>query len=889
MIRRNAHAPFRFASLDQLAQAVQCLELDIPLEQDTSFLARPLAVAGRAIANSMAIHPMEGCDGTPEGAPGPLTFRRYKRFAQGGAALLWFEACAVVAEGRANPRQLWITRANRDQFARLLDESLDAAPSRPFTVLQLTHSGRYSRPIDAPQPVIAHHDPLLDKDRGIPPDYPLISDDELERLEDAYVEAARLAFEAGFDAVDVKSCHRYLINELLAAHTREGRYGGSYENRTRLLRNVVGKVMSIAPRGRIVTCRLGIHDAHPYPHGWGMSTTDAMQPDLTEPKRLVRELSEMGMPIVNITMGNPYFNPHVNRPYDRPTEGGVCPDEHPLVGVARLIGLTRELQAAVPEVAVVGSGFSWLRNLWPYVASGCLRDGAMRMVGLGRQAFAYPGFANEIIETGRLERRHTCIGCSGCTQIMRDGGTTGCVPFDSEVYGPVYRAGRRSGLDYVKAQAARCRDCFDPTCRDGCPAGVDIPGFVTALAAGDIRRSYEILRQSNALPEMCAYVCPAEVQCQAKCIENVFSGDPVPIRELQKYVCRAARISGWTADWSSVPRNTNGCGTTLRSPTPAAPSSAEHVSRGGSRVAVLGAGPAGLACASSLAAMGCEVHVFEPRGALGGVAASAIPDRRLLRDEADAEALDVIGTDVAVHGAGLSAERDLNWFVSRFDAVFLGVGLGGCISLEDSPPTGVEDAVEFLERAKRGEAEAPLRVAVIGGGNTAMDAATTARSLGARDVYLIYRRSFAEMPAWPTDRDEALAMGVHFLLLTQPIGYEKDNEGRVRGVRVVRTVLGEPDDSGRRRPMIVPDSESVIEVDLVLEAIGRQLAAGFENLIPGVELTKHRLVAVDSECRTSREGVFAGGDCANGGSTVVQAVADGMRAARAIYGYLKQT
>ncbi len=774
MIQRSAHAPFRFATIDELARTIELLGLDIPIEQDTSFLTCPVSIAGRTIPNSMAVHPMEGCDGADDGAPGPLTFRRYKRFAQGGAGLLWFEACAVVPEGRANPRQLWITRANRDEFARLLTESLNAAPSRPFTVLQLTHSGRYSRPIDAARPVIAHHDPILDADRGIPADYPLITDDELERLEDAYVEAAKLAFEVGFDAVDIKSCHRYLMNELLAAHTREGRYGGSYENRTRLLRNVVGKVMAVAPPGGIVTCRLGIHDAHPYPHGWGMSATDPMRPDLTEPKRLVRELSEMGMPVINITMGNPYFNPHVNRPYDRPTEGGVYPDEHPLVGVARLTGLTRELQAAVPEIAVVGSGFSWLRNLWPYVASACLRDGAMRMVGLGRQSFAYPGFAREIIETGKLERRHTCIGCSGCTQIMRDGGTTGCVPFDSEVYGPIYRAGRRASLDYVKAQAARCRDCFDPTCRDGCPAGVDIPGFVTALASGDIRKSYEILRQSNALPEMCAYVCPAEVQCQASCVENVFSGNPVPIRELQLYVCRAARKSGWTADCrrafqspnptecrralqsptplalsspegvskggpraadcgsvrqsptplalssaervskggprvadcgsvrqsptplalSSAERVSKGgprvadCGSVRQSPTPLALSSAERVSKGGPRVAVIGAGPAGLACASSLAAMGHEVHVFDPRQALGGVAASAIPDRRLLRDDSDSEALDVLGDDVAIHGGALSPERNLDWFTSRFDAVFLAVGLSGSVSLEDSPARG---------------------------------------------------------------------------------------------------------------------------------------------------------------------------------------------------------
>ncbi len=869
MIQRDLHSRFRFSSLEELREAIDALGLSIALEEDTSYLARPLTVAGRTIPNSMAVHPMEGADGTAAGSPDVLTFRRYRRFAAGGSGLLWVEACAVVPEGRANPRQLMLTKQNRDEFARLLDEARKAAAEsmgadhRPFMVLQLTNSGRYSRPSDAPKPIIAFHDPILDKDKGLPPDYPIVTDDELERLEDAYVESARLAFELGFDAVDIKACHRYLVNELLAAHTREGKYGGSYENRTRFLKNVVGKVMAIAG-DKIVTCRLGIHDAHPYPHGWGMSADDPMQPDLSEPKRLVRELREMGMPLINITMGNPYFWPHVNRPYDRPIEGGRYPQEHPLVGVDRLVGLTRDLQKSVPDIAVIGSGFSWLRNLWPYVAAGSLRDGAAKMVGLGRQSFAYPGFAKEIMETGKLQRRHTCISCSGCTQIMRDDGTTGCVPFDSEIYGPIYRQGRRNSFDYIRAQAERCRDCFDPTCRDGCPAGVDIPGFITALAAGDIRKSYDILRQANSLPEMCAYVCPAEVQCQRNCVENVFSGNPVPIRELQRYVCQVARKSSW-----------------VKSAAPAA--------KTGRRVAVIGAGPAGLACASALSSMGHDVHLFDAQSSLGGVAASAIPGKRLTMADFEAEALSVVGDGVTFHGGeSLSAKRDLDRFASEFDAVFLGIGLGSSTKLTDDQPEGVEDAIGFLERAKQGDVTVPLSVAVIGGGNTAMDAATTALERGARDVYLIYRRSFAELPAWPADRDEAMNMGVHFLLLTQPVGYETDGSGRVTGVRVVRTVLGEPDSSGRRRPVEVPASESVISVGMVLEAIGQKLPEGFESLIPGVELTRSRLLKVDEEGHTSREGVFAGGDVTNGGATVVQAIAEGMRAARAIDNYLRR-
>ena len=873
MIQSNIHAPFRLADLNELRDAVAQLGLDISVEEDTSYLARTVSVADRVVPNSMCIQPMEGCDGTADGAPDTLTFRRYRRFAAGGAGLLWFEACAVVPEGRANPRQIWLHHDTKDEFARLLEECRKAAVESmgdehtPFAVLQLTHSGRYSRPVDEPAPVLAFHDPLLDADRGIPADYPVISDDELEGLEDAYVAAAKLAFEAGFDAVDVKSCHRYLLNELLAAHTRKGRYGGSYENRTRFLRNVVGKILAEVGADRTVTCRLGIHDAHPYPYGWGMDKDDPSKPDLSEPKRLVQELHELGMPMIDITMGNPYFNPHINRPYDRPVEGADYPHEHPLVGVARLIGLTREIQRHVPEMVVVGSGYSWLRNLWPHVAAANIRDGNMRIVGVGRQAFAYPGFAKEILETGKLERRHTCIACSSCTQIMRDGGRTGCVPFDSEVYGPIYREGRRNSLDYVKAQAARCRECFDPTCKDGCPAEVDIPGFISALAEGDIRRSYEILREKNALPELCAYVCPAEVQCEGSCIEKVFSQSPVPIRELQGYVSRAAREKGWAGPASQ-----------------ATPS--------GKRVAVIGAGPAGLACASRLLALGHAVEMFDVREELGGVAEGAIPARRLQPQAVEAEVAAVFsglrGDSFTFRGGeGLSESMTLEHYAADYDAVFVAVGLGRGMPLAETRPHGAEDAISFLERAKREGVVAPSRVAVLGGGNTAMDAATTAVSLGARDVYIIYRRSFAEMPAWPADRDEALGMGVHFLLLTQPLGYEVSSDGRVVGVRTARTVLGEPDDSGRRCPVVMPGSEAVIEVETVLEALGQELPKELELLMPGVELTSDRLIRVDERMRTSRDGVFAGGDVVNGGTTAVQAVAEGMRAAQAIDDYLK--
>ncbi len=876
MIAPNVHSPFRLSSIQDLREAVELLGLEIPADEDISILAEPLNVAGKTVPNSMGIQPMEGCDGTPDGAPDELTFRRYKRFASGGAGLLWFEACAVVPEGRANPRQLWLHEKTKDEFARLVEEVHKAAKEsmgpehRPLCVLQLTHSGRYSRPSREPAPIIAFHDPILDADRGIPADYPVVTDEYLRSLEDAFVEAALLAFEAGFDAVDIKSCHRYLLNELLAAHTREGEYGGSYENRTRFLKNVIRKVCKAAGPGRIVTCRLGVYDAHPYPYGWGVDKEIADKPDLDEPKRLVRELRELGVPLINITMGNPYYNPHVNRPFDRPIEGGVYPNEHPLVGVNRLITLTREITQSVGDIVVVGSGYSWLRNLWPHVAAACIRRGYMNIVGVGRQAFAYPWFAAEIIKTGRLERRHTCIACSSCTQIMRDGGRTGCVPFDSEIYGPIYREGRRRSLDYAQKQAARCRDCFDATCRDGCPAGVDIPRFVKAIAEGDIKESYRVLREANNLPELCAYVCPADVQCQDRCIENIFSGDPIPIRELQEFVARTAREKGWVRELSQGAEARPG---------------ADRL-----KVAIVGAGPAGLACALQLLSMGYRVDLFDTRDSLGGTATRVIPSRRLTREDFENEAAQLLACYTeryAFHGGvGLSEARTLDWFAERYDAVFLAFGLPDAVPLFPDKPSGVEDAISFLERAKQDGIVVPAAVAVLGGGNTAMDAAVTAVSCGARDVYLVYRRSFAEMPAWPEERDTALEMGVHFLLLTQPVRYVADERGCLRGLVIARTVLGEPDESGRRKPVVVPNSECVLEVEMAIEALGQKLPDGFEKLIPGVQLTQGGLIRVDDQCRTSRDGVFAGGDAVNGGSTVVQAVAEGMHAASAIDRYL---
>lgn len=441
------HETFRFKTLDALEQKRDELGLELPLAEDVTVLADPVRIGSLTAPNRLVVHPMEGCDGKSSGEPDELTIRRYERFAAGGAGLLWFEATAVVPEARANPRQLLMAPETVDSMRQMLAHTLKVARDahgadfRPVTVLQCTHSGRYSRPVAKPAPVLAHHDGVLDAYQHISPDHPLITDDELDALQDAYVRAARLALAAGFDAVDIKSCHRYLSNELLAAHTREGRYGGSFENRTRFLLSVIDRIQAEVP-DIMVTLRLNVYDGHPYPWGWGVSQKDPLVPDLSEPLRLIKMLWQRGVRLLNVTAGNPYFTPHINRPYDVPVEGAKPPAEHPLEGVARILALAKAVQETVPEMVVIASGYSWLRQFLGHAMAGTVAEGWTTMAGLGRGAFAYPDFAADLVKTGQLDRRKVCVTCSRCTQIMRDHGRTGCVIRDREVYGPIYKAGR---------------------------------------------------------------------------------------------------------------------------------------------------------------------------------------------------------------------------------------------------------------------------------------------------------------------------------------------------------------------------------------------------------------------------------------------------------------
>lgn len=429
-----------YTSAEEFQTQNKELGTELPFLQDTSVLNTSLTVGGKKIQNRLACQAMEGCDGTDSGSPDTLTKRRYERFARGGAGLIWFEATAVMEEGRANPRQLYITEENLDGFKAqveaIKETAMKANGYEPIVIMQATHSGRYSKPNGTPAPLIAYNNPIFEKDAPISSDR-IVTDEYLDRVGDALVNGAVLAEKAGFDGVDIKCCHRYLNSELLSAYTRDGRYGGSLENRTRLLRESVQGAIQSCSKEFIVSSRLNVYDGFEYPFGFGVKQSGGLDFDTTEPEWLIQELYNYGVRLLNITMGNPYFNPHVNRPF---AKGGYEVPEHPLEGVKRMLDGIAKLKAAVPEMAMICSAVSYLGVVAPNVVAAFIKDGKFDFAGFGRTIFAYPDFANDILKNGGMDKNKICICCSKCTEIMRKpGGTPGCVIRDSEMYLPIYQ------------------------------------------------------------------------------------------------------------------------------------------------------------------------------------------------------------------------------------------------------------------------------------------------------------------------------------------------------------------------------------------------------------------------------------------------------------------
>lgn len=412
---------------------------DIPMAEECSVLNTPFSVYSKTVRNRIVFQPMEGADGELSGAPGELTKRRYTRFAKSGAGIIWVEAVAVCNEGRANPHQLCLNEETAEDFKNLVSMIKETAQLKfgwePLVIMQATHSGRQSRPTDKPEPIYAYHNEIFEKKRPMGEGSHLITDEECDALGEKYYKATLLAAQCGFDGVDIKCCHGYLISEFLSARNREGRYGGSLENRTRLYFSCFENAKKAADEtGVFLTTRLGVYEGFEYPWGFGVSKDSGLDFDMEEPVWVVEQLkNRFGVELINITIGNPYVNPNVNRPYNG------CEIEDPYTGVARIAAVTKAMQKAFPDMTFVLSGTTFLMEKSLNYAAAMVRDFGVQLAGFGRMTFAYPEFWEDYLENGYIERKKCCIACGKCTKMMRSGGVAGCPVRDREVYTPLYK------------------------------------------------------------------------------------------------------------------------------------------------------------------------------------------------------------------------------------------------------------------------------------------------------------------------------------------------------------------------------------------------------------------------------------------------------------------
>lgn len=430
-------------------------------------------------------------------------------------------------------------------------------------------------------------------------------------------------------------------------------------------------------------------------------------------------------------------------------------------------------------------------------------------------------------------------------------------------------------MEEAMEEASRCINCKNAKCIQGCPVSINIPAFVNAVKEGKITEAADIIAESSALPAICGRVCPQETQCEGKCIRGI-KGDPISIGKLERFVADYSREHGYVP---KKPETTNG-----------------------KKVAIIGSGPAGLTCAGDLAKLGYEVTIFEALHEPGGVLTYGIPEFRLPKDEVVQKEIDNVrklGVKIECNVViGKSVTIDQLMEEEGFEAVFIGSGAGlpKFMGIPGENAVGVFSANEFLTRnnlmkAFRDDYDTPIfrgtKVAVVGGGNVAMDAARTALRLGAT-TYIVYRRSEAELPARVEEVHHAKEEGIIFHLLTNPTEILEDEKGWVKGMKCVRMELGEPDASGRRRPVVIPDSEFTLDVDTVIMALGTSPNPLISSTTEGLEINKWKcIVAEETNGQTSKNGVFAGGDAVTGAATVILAMGAGKEAAKAIDEYIK--
>ena len=804
------YQPFYLETLAALESEIDRVGVEIPVATNLDPLFEPLDIHGKRIPNRLCAQPISGCDAHPDGSPSELTARRYQRYAKGGFGLIWFEATGALQARDAS--RLVLNKSTLPKFQFLLRELRGEVADNPVFILQLV-SGFEGRADE-------------------------LSDFQVDELRDSLIEAACLAAEAGFDGVDISATYAALAGTLLSATNRSGRYGGSFENRSRFLLETLEGIRKASPSLLLATrlcAYTGVRD------GFGVSKSDYRKTDLTEPLKLVESLYLSGIRLLNITSASPNLRGDLTERSLQPFSDSDEPDEHPLTTLERQLHLARSLNHSQSDLVVVGSGFSWLRQFTPHVAVGAIENGWIAMAGLGRGALAYPDAPNSIYALGKMEAAATCMRCNACSVLLEATEPVGCVIRDAGTYSPVYQNLRRFDVDQLLAGASRCHFCESAPCISADPTRTDIPAFIRAFLDGDESKAYELIRKSNPLPELTSQLSPAWLETEGACIETTLTGRSVPILDLQYTIAWRARQNGLTG--TRIPQTASG-----------------------KKVAIVGGGPTGISAASRLVEFGHEVDLFEHSDRLGGAPSRVIPASRLTSPADEIEAL--LAPAIAAKrlkvftGQTLGTSIVLEELLQTYDAVLLAIGVWKEASL-DQPLTGVMSGLDFLEAAKNGTlTTVPSRVAILAGGDSAMDAAKVAQTLGAREIFILFGGPRSEMH-WHMPESWFASQGVHAMMEWQPLGYSSDAAGRITGIQIRHTHLG---------------VESSLAMDFVIEAMG--LSADGKSL---GKTDPTILVQNLKFCRTEHERLYAAGGMTNGGASVGACIADGLAAADAIH------
>ena len=825
------YQPFYLEDREALKAEIDRLALDIPLSSKHELLGASLEHFRPPLANRFCAQPIAGLDATPDGAPGPLTLRRYRRLAAGGFSVVWIES--TVPGPEAPPATLRLDDDTVDAFSKFI-EDLRTEPGqdgvrKPVFILQLTLPWQTGDPenTEAPQ---------------FPPE------SKIAAKLDALVQAAALAAQAGFDGIDVACTQGTLPHALLSASRDAGKFGGNFENRTRFLGEAVARIRQNTPDLLIATRLLAYQAAR---NGFGVDAADYRRPDLSEPSWLARILRDAGLDLLNLVTAAPRLTgPAETRPF-RPVPDGAPPEEHPLQTLARHLHIARTLHDAVPGLPIIGSGFAWLRQFLPDAAAGAIASGAMDIVGLGREALACPDAPARILDGGAPPPESTCIVCFACAEMAEHGGPVGCPIRDPETYGPEFRRQHRHSPERLARAARRCHLCEHAPCSKASRTSTDIPGFIAAFREGDPDRAYRIIRRADPLPELTARLTPGWLHSEGVCVETTLTGTPVPILDIQLSIAWQARRNGQSA-LRLAPKRTGKC------------------------VTIAGAGPAGLAAAIRLLEAGHDVEIYERSESLGGTPELLIPRSRFpgARGEIDAILAPALESQRLriFHGMELGANLALEDLRRNAAATLLAAGLWQEKSpfADSARPAGATDALAFLASARRGETTTvPPRVAILSGGDAAMDAARTAEQLGAREIFIVFPGPRSEMH-WHLAEEWFAEPGHHALVHCRPLGYQSGPDGNLASLRIRHTLL---------------ETESELPVALVIEATGLKPAETLRSTLvrAGVEFNEHGLVQLAEGSRTTVSGLHAAGALTNGGASVARCIAEGLAAAEEIH------